>query len=156
MSKRQQEIRNFCSRLADDLEQFKTSSLRREVFKVLRGIIDITNYLEKSPTVEDYVIKEFDYCIRKIAKYIREDLEDSQEVLDEQVFSIKEWNSYSEERKHSIMAFIAVAVTRSENLEIYTKALESFDDETKEWLSVNCPFEDLREVFERGLKNRNE
>ena len=54
------------------------------------------------------------------------------------------------------MAFIAVAVTRSKNLETYTKALESFDYETKEWLSVNCPFEDLREVFERGLKAKTE
>lgn len=152
MSKKQNEIRNFCSSLADDLDQYKTSSLRHEVFKVLRGVLDIASYLGKSPNVEDYVVKEFDYFVRKISKYIREDLEDSKELLDEQIFSINEWNSYSEERKNSIMAFIAVAVTRSQNLETYSNALENLDDETKKWLSVNCPFEELREVFERGLE----
>lgn len=149
-------IRNLCQDMADKIEKYNTSSMRHEVFRVLRGILDITDYMEKSPHVEDYVIQEFDMCVRKIWKYIEDDLSCSQEKLDSQIFSIKEWDSYSEERKHSIMAFIAVAVTRSKNLETYTKALESFDYETKEWLSVNCPFEDLREVFERGLKAKTE
>lgn len=56
--------------------------------------------------------------------------EPQHEVTNSEIFSLKEWLSYSKERQDSIKAFVTMAATNDVGLE----AIEMMDDETKKYM----------------------
>lgn len=130
----------------DKFEEYKSSSIRLEMLKIVQGAFQIINYLERSPYVPDYVIREFGCFVNKMFKYIEEDLIDSQDKLDNQTFSVNEWNTASEERKLSIASFIFAAIKPNQfNGDDYESIFKQFDKETLEWLKNNTPYEEIKE-----------
>lgn len=140
------DIRLFIQNRMDWFEDYKSSPLRLEMLKIVQGVLEITNYLERSPYVQDYVIKEFGCSVKKIFKYIEEDLIDTQEKLDDQIFSIKEWNTASKERKLSILSFVFAGMSPQQtNGDDYEHIFKQFDEDTLEWLKNNTPYEEIKE-----------
>lgn len=140
------DIKLFLRNRMDWFEEYKSSALRLEVLRIIQGVFEITNYLERSPYVEDYVIKEFGCCVKKMFKYIEEDLIDTQEKLDDQIFSINEWNTASKERKLSILSFVFAGMSPQQtNRDDYEHIFKQFDEDTLEWLKNNTPYEEVKE-----------
>lgn len=97
--------------------------------------------LDKTCAAGSYLSKAFE-CLIECNGVISEP-----KLLYESSFSAKEWEACSEERKNSILAFTALAVNKSLKVEECLNAALSFDDYTKGWLKINCPFNDLKTVL---------
>lgn len=146
MRKEIEDFKNSFISCIDGLEVYNTSSMKHDAFRVIRGLSDILDYLEKTKRVNIELFNKYRELANDLFACIVLDLEDSKEKLDSQIFSIAEWNSASEERKLSIISFILATGKSSQvKADEYESIFNQFDKETLEWLKDNSPYEEVRE-----------
>lgn len=146
MRKEIEDFKNSFISCIDGLEVYNTSSMKHDAFRVIRGLLDILDYLEKTKRVNIELFNKYRELANDLFACIVLDLEDSKEKLDSQIFSIAEWNSASEERKLSIISFILATGKSSQvKADEYESIFNQFDKETLEWLKDNSPYEEVRE-----------
>lgn len=127
-----------------DMEDTKELLLEQ---KLIHAVSDILVYITKNECLDDEELISLKIALSKLF----ENAKNNVDVIfnsrkNAELFSIKEWNTASEERKLSIISFILAAIKPNQiKADDYESTFNQFDKETLEWLKNNTPYEEVRE-----------
>lgn len=127
-----------------DMEDTKELLLEQ---KLIHAVSDILVYITKNECLDDEELISLKIALSKLF----ENAKNNVDVIfnsrkNTELFSIKEWNSASKERKLSILSFVFAGMSPQQtNGDDYEYIFKQFDEDTLEWLKNNTPYEEMKE-----------
>ena len=141
--------------LFEQLSMLKDTTALKRIKDLIEGSSAIDSYIVHSDCLSEDEIAALKLGLSKLLKYASiEAGHIRKKQSDNGIFSIKEWESYTEDRKLSIymfatFAFKANGIDGNE----YERIFNQFDSKTLKWLRDNTPHEDVRDLIEHFYLN---
>lgn len=143
-------VNNFGCKIANLYNSIREMEDTKELIleqKLLHAVSDILTYITKHECLDDDDIISLKIVLSKLfdnAKYNIDVIFNKRVNTD--LFSIKEWNASSKERKLSILSFVFAGMSPNQTKEEdYELIFNQLDKDTLEWIKNNTPYKDIRE-----------